>query len=50
LPLFDAERSSALAQHARAERLTLALDRVRDRFGAHAIQRGRTFSCTKKGE
>jgi DNA polymerase-4 len=49
LPLFDAERSSALAQRARAERLTLALDRVRDRFGAHAIQRGRTFSCTKKG-
>jgi hypothetical protein len=48
LLLFDAERSRALAQCARAERLTLALDRVRDRFGARAIQRGRTLSLKEE--
>jgi DNA polymerase IV len=40
LSLFDDERTKASVQHERAHRLTLALDRLRARFGEHAIQRG----------
>jgi Nucleotidyltransferase/DNA polymerase involved in DNA repair len=40
LSLFDDERPKASVQHERAHRLTLALDRLRARFGEHAIQRG----------
>ena len=40
LSLFDDERTKASVQHERAHRLKLALDRLRARFGEHAIQRG----------
>ena len=40
LSLFDDEQTKASVQHERAHRLTLALDRLRARFGEQAIQRG----------
>ncbi len=48
LSLFDDERPITFAQHERAHRLTLALDRLRTRFGEHAIQRGRTSSLKRE--
>jgi DNA polymerase-4 len=47
LSLFDEERPTTLMQHERAHRLALALDRLRERFGEHAIQRGYTRSLKK---
>jgi len=48
LSLFDNERSTASAQHERAHRLALTLDRLRERFGEQAIQRGRTKQIREK--
>lgn len=47
LSLFDDERKT-FVQHERAHRLTLALDRLRTRFGEQAIQRGHTRSLKKE--
>jgi len=40
LSLFDNEWLKTSVQHERAQRLALALDRLRERFGEQAIQRG----------
>jgi DNA polymerase IV len=50
LSLFDDERLKASVQHERAHRLTLALDRLRARFGEQAIQRGHITPLKKRAE
>ncbi|MDQ6734928.1 MAG: hypothetical protein M3Z35_12600 [Nitrospirota bacterium] len=40
LSLFDDEQPKTSVQHERAHRLTLALDRLRERFGEDVVQRG----------
>ena len=48
LSLFDEERRTTSALHERTHRLTLALDRLRARFGEHAIQRGHITPLKKE--
>ena len=48
LSLFDDERPKVFMQHERAHRLTLALDRLRTRFGEHVIQRGHITPLKKE--
>jgi DNA polymerase IV len=44
LPLFEAERRTALRQ----EQLIAALDRIRDRFGRHAVRTGLNNTTTER--